>query len=39
MENNNKKKNSNNSHSNEIIGTLIFTGAIILLMWAASHWM
>ena len=39
MEKSNKKKDSNNSHGNEIIGTLIFTGIIILLMWAVSHWM
>ena len=39
MENNNKKKKSNNAQGNEIIGTLIFTGIIILLMWAVSHWM
>lgn len=39
MENNDKKPKSDNSQGKEIIGTIIFTGAIIILMWAASFWL
>lgn len=39
MNNKENKPKYKDSHGNEIIGTIIFTGAIILLMWAASIWL